>query len=115
MTSTNPTTERDDQELVYDDTPAPPGRPVRLVPTPTGFWRVTGGIVVAMLAPLFGILIGSTMGGEDPTQRMEPLFWGFFIGGGVGALGLVAAGFGVRELLRSRRGSSVEDEPETDE
>lgn len=103
MTRTNPTTGRDDQGLVYDDTPAPPGRPVRLVPTPPGFWRVAGGVIVAMLAPFFGILIGSTVGAEDPAVRMDPLYWGFFLGAVIGGLGLVSAFLGARQLMRDAR------------
>ena len=89
-----------------------PGRPVRLVPTPDGFWRVVGGVAVAMLAPFFGILIGSTRGDSEVTSRMDPLYWGFFIGCVVGALGLVSLGLGVRTLLRSPRDADREPEPE---
>ena len=103
MTNTPPTAERDDTELVYDDTPAPPGRPVRLVPTPPGFWRAVGGAVVMVLAPFFGILIGSTMGDEDPASRMEPLYWGFFVGTLIGALAVVSIGLGIRQLMRNPR------------
>lgn len=109
MTETHPTTQRDDA-LVDDDTPHPPGRPVRLVPTPAGFWRVAGGIALAMLAPLFGILIGSAMGADDPAARMDPLYWGFFIGSAVGAVGLVAAFLGARQLLRDSRAREAEQE-----
>ena len=45
MTNTRPTPQRHDEELVDDGTPPPPGRPVRLVPTPPGFWRAVGGAV----------------------------------------------------------------------
>ena len=102
MTDTPSTTQRD-HAPVDDDTPAPPGRPVRLVPTPSGFWRTVGGAIVAVLAPFFGILIGSTLGNEDPSSRMDPLYWGFFIGILIGALGLVSVGLGARQLLRTTR------------
>ena len=69
-----------------------PGRPVVLVPTPAGFWKVVGGIAVGMLAPLFGILIGSTLGSAEAANRMDGLYWGFFIGCVVGGLGLHAGG-----------------------
>lgn len=98
MTNTQPLTEQ-------DDSPAAPGRPVRLVPTPSGFWFVAGGIVVALLAPLFGILIGSSMGAEDPKARMVPLYWGFFIGSAIGALGLLSAAIGALRLFRGARGA----------
>ena len=109
MTDTPSTTQRD-HAPVDDDTPAPPGRPVRLVPTPSGFWRTVGGAIVAVLAPFFGILIGSTMGNEDPASRMDPLYWGFFIGIVVGGVGLVSVGLGVRQLMRNPRTSPVEEE-----
>lgn len=96
-------------ELVYDDTPAPPGRPVRLEPTPPGFWRVLLGAILALLAPFFGILIGSSVGTPDADSRMDPLYWGFFIGGLVGVLGLVAVGFGVATLVRHARSRNREE------
>lgn len=98
-----------DHELVYDDTPAPPGRPVRLVPTPPGFWSVLGGAIVAVLAPFFGILIGSTLGSPEASDRMDPLFWGFAIGCMVGALGMVAVGLGARRLWRRARARAQEE------
>lgn len=85
------------------DAPVPPGRPVHLVPTPPGLWRVLLGVVVALLAPFFGILIGSGMGVEDSAIRMQPLYWGFFIGGLIGIVGLVAAGMGAMSLIRHGR------------
>lgn len=99
-----------DTELVYDDTPAPPGRRVRLQPTPPGFWWVLLGAVVALLAPFFGILIGSTIGSHDTAARMDPLYWGFFIGGLIGVLGLLAAGYGGRTLLRRSRARRPQEE-----
>ena len=99
-----------DEGLVYDDTPAPPGRPVRLEPTPPGFWRVVGGAIVAVLAPFFGILTGSTLGADQPASRMDPLYWGFFIGCVIGALGLVSVGLGARQLMRNPRRGRPEEE-----
>lgn len=99
-----------DTELVYDDTPAPPGRPVRLEPTPPGFWRLVLGLIVALLAPFFGILVGSGMGALDAARRMDPLYWGFFIGGLIGVLGIVMAGFGAATLIRHSRSKKREEE-----
>ena len=110
-------THRPDHELAPDDVdqsvdaiPAP-GRPVRLVPTPPGFWRVVGGVIVAMLGPFFGILIGSTRGHADVASRMVPLYWGFFIGCVIGALGLVSLVLGARTMLRAARAAEPEPEP----
>jgi hypothetical protein len=110
--SATATRARDDGkvELVYDDTPAPPGRPVRLEPTPTGFWRLLGGAIVAVLAPFFGILIGSTLGAPDVSSTMDPLFYGFFIGCVIGALGLVSVGLGARQLMRNARPREPKEE-----
>ena len=83
---------------------------MRLEPTPPGFWRAVGGAILAVLAPFFGILIGSTMGNEDPASRMDPLYWGFFIGILVGGVGLVSVGLGARQLMRNPRTSPVEEE-----
>ncbi|QFG68682.1 hypothetical protein [Ornithinimicrobium pratense] len=99
-----------DADPVYDETPAPSGRPVRLEPTPPGFWRVLGGAIVAVLAPFFGILTGSTLGADEPSTRMDPLYWGFFIGCVIGALGLVSVGLGARQLMRNPRPRKLEEE-----
>lgn len=99
-------------EPVDRDAPVPPGRPVRLVPTPPGLWRVLLGAVVALLAPFFGILIGSGIGSTDDGSRMDPLYWGFFIGGLIGALGLVAAGLGAMALIRHARAQNRAEDDE---
>ena len=38
-----------------------PGRPVVLIPAPPGLWWVLLGALVAVLAPLFGFLIGTIL------------------------------------------------------
>lgn len=79
-----------------DDTHViPAGRPVRLEPTPPGFWMTVLGVVAAGLAPLFGFLIGTTMG---PTADafLQPLYWGLFLGVVVGGAGVLVAAFGAR-------------------
>jgi hypothetical protein len=85
-----------------DNEPSP-GRRVRLEPTPPGFWRVLLGVIAALLAPLFGILIGSTVGTRDSVTGMEALYWGFLGGALVGGLGLVMAGLSALTLIRHAR------------
>lgn len=89
--------------LAEGDLPIAPGRPVRLEPTPPGFWRVMLGAVVAVLSPLFGILVGTSVGDPGGGGAMDPLYWGFFLGGLLGLFGLVAAVFGAASLIRHAR------------
>lgn len=89
--------------LTGGDLPIAPGRPVRLEPTPPGLWRVMLGAIVTVLAPLFGILVGTSVGDPAGGGAMDPLYWGFFLGGLLGLFGLVAAVFGVASLIRHAR------------
>lgn len=75
-----------------------PGRPIRLEPTPPGFWMTLLGVFAAVLAPLFGFLVGSTMGRPEGDPFLSPLYWGLFIGVVIGGLGVVAAVIGGRRL-----------------
>lgn len=70
-----------------------PGQRVVLEPVPPGLWLVLIGAVVAVLAPLFGFLIGTALG-PDTNGDLSPLLVGLLIGilvGGLGA-GLALAG-----------------------
>lgn len=77
-----------------------PGRPVRLVPTPPGFWMTLLGAALAAIAPLFGFLGGSMVIGTDRAGTMSPLYWGLFIGVVIGAFGVLIALLGARRLWR---------------
>ncbi len=91
---------------------APPGRPVRLVPTPPGFWMTLLGVCTAAIAPLFGFLIGSTMGSAGDDALLSPLYWGLFTGVVIGGLGIVAAAIGGRRLwLDQHRAAMAESTP----
>lgn len=97
-----------------DDTAAsaPPGRPVRLVPTPPGFWMALLGGGLAALAPLFGFLAGSMAGAPEGDVMLSPLYWGLFGGvllGGVGVLMAMAGGW--RLWTHLHRASTDEDTP----
>lgn len=86
-----------------------PGRPVRLEPTPVGFWRLVLGLTITTLAPLFGFLYGS-MRGDDPDALMHPMYLGLFVGFVLGGLGLGMAIFGGWKLWKaSRRGHNLEE------
>lgn len=81
-----------------------PGRPVRLVPTPPGFWMTLLGVGTAVIAPLFGFLVGSASGAPEGDPQLSPLYWGLFTGVVVGGVGVVAAVIGGRRLwLHSHR------------
>jgi hypothetical protein len=82
------------------DSSAPPGRPIRLVPTPPGFWPLLLGVCAAALAPLFGFLIGSGTGSTDPDALMHPLYWGLLMGILLGGVGVLVALLGGRRLWR---------------
>lgn len=98
-------------ELAHDDAPPAPGRPVRLEPTPPGFRRLILGGALAVLAPLFGVLMGTSAGSEDTASAMDPLYWGFFIGGLIGLIGLVVAATGGLRLIRATPQKSTEEPP----
>ena len=89
-----------------------PGRPVRLVPTPPGFWTTLLGVGTAVLAPLFGFLVGSASGAPEGDPVLSPLYWGLFTGVVVGGVGVVAAVIGGRRLwLHSHREDLEESAP----
>lgn len=85
-----------------------PGRPVRLEPTPVGFWRLVLGLTLTTLAPLFGFLYGSVRGNQ-PDALIQPMYLGLFIGFVLGGVGLAIAIFGGWKLWKaSRRGNDLE-------
>lgn len=88
-------------ETTHDS--APPGRPVRLVPTPPGFWRLVLGVCTATFAPLFGFLVGSVVGTPGPATEMNAHYWGLFAGFVLGGLGLAVAFLGGRRLWTHHR------------
>lgn len=99
------------RESSYDSPLPAPGRPVRLVPTPPGFWRLVLGICTATFAPLFGFLVGSLTGSpEAAAVEMNPQYWGLFGGFVLGGLGLGTAILGVRRLWSHYRGRATEEE-----
>jgi hypothetical protein len=80
-----------------------PGRPIRLIPVAPGFWLVLMGAGVMVLGPLFGFLIGTTLGPDSETLEMSPIFLFLFLGFLVAGAGLGVALLGVRRLARTRR------------
>lgn len=96
---------RDDAEVITR------GRPVRLVPTPPGFWLTVLGTCVAALAPLFGFLAGSMISGSQADFWLEPIYWGLFLGVLVGGVGVLMAVLGGRRLWRHSRMDRAEVDP----
>jgi hypothetical protein len=74
------------------------GRPVVLTPVTPGLWLVIGGGILAVLAPLFGFLIGSMIGSED-TDEVDPIFLCLMLGIIVGGAGVGLVLLGARRLL----------------
>lgn len=98
-----------------DETPViPAGRPVRLVPTPPGFWMTVLGVVTAGLAPLFGFLFGTIWSGRESDFFLQPLYWGLFAGVVVGGIGVAVAALGARRwwLYQAQHRDIVADDEE---
>lgn len=74
-----------------------PGRPVVLEATPPGLWQTLIGAMIAALAPMFGFLIGSSMGLGDG-DGLSPLHLGLFGGVVIGGCGALLALLGGRRL-----------------
>lgn len=93
--------------------PPTPGRPIVLVPTPPGTWRMLLGGGLALLAPLFGFLVGSTIGPNTVVAGLSALQLALFLGVVVGGVGvLVAVVGGHRLYLHQHEASSADATPE---
>lgn len=82
--------------------PAQEDRPLQPEDLP-GIYLIAGGVLVAVLAPLFGFLGGSmvgTSGGGDSVDRLFLWLTGGLVLGGLGA---IVAFLGGLKLVRSRR------------
>jgi hypothetical protein len=86
----------------HRDTATEAGRVVRLTPVPRGFWLVLLGGAVAVLAPLFGFLVGTELGVDDEIIGTSPMFLFLFLGFLLAGAGLAAAAFGVRRIVSDR-------------
>nr|WP_228768670.1 hypothetical protein [Mycolicibacterium malmesburyense]CRL68148.1 hypothetical protein CPGR_00752 [Mycolicibacterium malmesburyense] len=85
------------------------GRPVVLEPTPPGMWRALLGAAVAMLAPLFGFLVGGIFGAGMVGESVDPMFLSLFTGIVIGGVGVLVAISGGAKLWRHfHRQDSVE-------
>ncbi|KUI22760.1 hypothetical protein AU193_10710 [Mycobacterium sp. GA-1285] len=96
MSSTTP-----DPAAVGESDVAPDdGRPVVLEPTPPGLWRALLGTAVAVLAPLFGFLVGGIFGAGTTGDSVDPMFLSLFAGIVIGGLGVLVALSGGARLWR---------------
>lgn len=84
------------------------GRQIRLVPLAPGVWTVLLGAGAMVLGPLFGFLIGTTLGDDRKTLGMSPIFLFLFIGFMVAGLGLGVILLGLRRILSHREEDSAE-------
>lgn len=79
----------------------PPGRPVDLIPAPKGLWWVILGGCTAVLAPMFGFLIGTILTDNRIDHGVfTPMYLGLFLGFVLGGLGLVGVLYGGWNLYR---------------
>lgn len=76
------------------------GRPVVLEPTPPGMWRALLGTAVAVLAPLFGFLVGGIFGAGTTGDSVDPMFLSLFAGIVIGGVGVLVALSGGARLWR---------------
>lgn len=94
MSSTTP------DPATVDEPASDDGRPVVLEPTPPGLWRALLGTAVAVLAPLFGFLIGGTFGAGTTGESVDPMFLSLFTGIVIGGIGVLVALSGGAQLWR---------------
>lgn len=83
-----------------------PGRPVILESAPPGLWTTVIGVGIAVLAPLFGFLIGTAIGPGDGGPGLSPIQIGLFLGVVVGGCGVLVAVAGGARLYREVSGRS---------
>lgn len=90
------------------DHDVPPGRPIVLTPVPSGLWLVVSGAVIAILAPLFGFLIGSMMGDKSLAgfSDTSPIYVFLVLGILVGGVGMLILLLGVARLWKNRSNGS---------
>src|SRR5690606_41476456 len=73
-TGAGPGLGRAPDERAPDDRASGDGRPVVLEPTPPGMWGMMLGTAVAVLAPLFGLLVGGMFGPGTTGDTADPAF-----------------------------------------
>ncbi len=84
-------------------TTPPPGRPVVLEAAPRGLWPTLIGAVLALLAPMFGFLVGTSLGPGSGGTAISPIHLGLFLGVVLGGCGVLLAAVGGRRLYRTHR------------
>lgn len=89
-------------------------RPIQPEDIP-GIRLIIGGVVVAVLAPLFGLLVGTMIGTGGAQDAPLPAVYVWLVGGiAIGALGALVAIIGGVRLVRRRQdraGRSTRQEP----
>lgn len=101
--------------MTKDGSAPAPGRPVVLKPAPPGLWMVLVGCGVAGLAPLFGFLVGSTVG-PDFNAPLPPMYGGLMFGFILGGVGVLVAILGGRRMYLANRASGIDgSEPDPED
>lgn len=86
------------------------GRPVVLVPAPGGLWWILLGGMLAILAPMFGFLIGTMVGENAAGSSFTPVYMGLFIGVLIGSVGVLVAMAGGWKLYKANRERNQEQD-----
>lgn len=87
-----------------------PGRPIVLEPLAPGLWTMITGAVVAVLAPLFGFLVGTMLGPGDGRADLNPIQVGLIIGIILGGLGVALALWGGMRVFHHSRAATARPE-----
>ena len=100
-------TSPDTDALATEPQPPRPGRGIELQPLAPGAWTLIVGGCIAVLAPLFGFLVGTTFGRGGDDAVLNPIYLGLFLGVVVGGVGVLIALWGGWRIFHRRRDDRI--------